>query len=89
MTLRPGVTADPPLTNKMVPRFSPRKRMPGTTWCAAPTGAVEKEVVVCISLVGLQEIVVDVLHRQLGLDPIELHRRTSKSERRGFEHLQS
>ena len=38
VTLRPGCTADPPLTNKMVPRFLPRKRMPGTTWCTAATG---------------------------------------------------
>ncbi len=27
-----------PLTNRIVPRSSPRKRMPGTTWWTAATG---------------------------------------------------
>jgi len=33
-----GLDRGPTVTNRMVPRFSPRKRMPGTTWCTAATG---------------------------------------------------
>ena len=47
-----------------------------------PARAFEKQVVVGILGVFLNQVVIDVLHRQLGADPIQLHRFE-------FEHHQS
>ena len=35
---------------------------------------LQEQVVVGVLLVGLQQVVVDVLHRQLGADPVQAHR---------------
>jgi hypothetical protein len=40
----------------------------------AAAGAAQEQVVVGVAVVRLQQVVVDVLCRQLGLDSVELHR---------------
>ena len=46
---------------------------PGEPDAEALAGGVQEEVVVGVAVVGLEEVVVDVLRRQLGPDPIEVH----------------
>ena len=54
----------------------------------APAGAAQEQMVVGILVVGLQEVVVDVLRRQLGLDPLDPHRLQFQHHQRAQHILQ-